>query len=111
MLPRTTGARRDFHYAVSFAAREGLREACAQAREFGDETRNDVLDSYREAVRRQIFTPAPHVAAVNWKRTHMEQATYVGAKVERMQQIIADDVAFLKAHPTRKARVAPPSAS
>lgn len=95
-----------FHDAISIAVLRGLREACATEKAFGHESRNHALDMYREAVRRQIFTPAPDVAAVNWKRTHLKQALYVGAKKERMEQIIADDLAFLKAHPTRRDRAA-----
>jgi hypothetical protein len=90
-----------FHDAVSHAARHGLREARLHSRDFSDEARGDVLDGYREAVRRQVFTPAPDIAAVNWKRTHLQQASWAGAKAERMEQIITDDLAFLKSHPTR----------
>jgi hypothetical protein len=94
----------NFHHAVSIAAREGLREACSQSGDFSDDFRWRIVCSYREAVRRQIFTAAPDMQAVNWKRAHLSEAIFVGAKRERMEQVIADDVAFLKAHPTRRAR-------
>jgi len=92
----------DLHHAVEMAAREGLREACLQKGDFDEKGRWYFVDSYREAVRKQIFTPAPDLAAVNWKRAHLDRAIYAGAKMERMEQIIANDLVFIKAHPTRK---------
>jgi hypothetical protein len=99
-------ARLKFHDAVERAAKIGLREACSQSCDDSSENRWPLLESYREAVRRQIFTPAPDIAAVNWKRAHLDQAIFAGAKKERMEQAMVDDIAFLKAHPTRKVRTA-----
>ena len=90
-----------FHHAVSMAARSGLREACLHSRDFNDEAEWRDRENYREAVRRQMFTPAPNMEAVNWKRSRLNDEPWTGVKKERLEQVIADDVAFLKAHPTR----------
>ena len=89
-----------FYDAISIATREGLREACSAEKAFGHESRGHALDSWRGALCRQMFTAAPDIAAVNWKRirSNQEQALFAGAKRERMERVIADDVAFLKSH-------------
>lgn len=48
------------------------------------------------------FHRRPDIAAVNWKRAHLDDALFAGAKKERVERVIADDVALLKAHPTRR---------
>jgi hypothetical protein len=70
------------------------------------EARWPILNSYREALRRQILTPAPDVAAVTWKKRAYSGDRFIELKKERLEQIVADDIAFLKAHPTRKVRPA-----
>lgn len=97
-------ARFKFYDAVFTAVEIGLPEARSDSCNLGGgEYRQDSVNGYREAVRKQIFTPAPDIAAVNWKRVHLKQALWTGAKREHIEQIIADDVAFLKAHPVRRA--------
>jgi hypothetical protein len=66
-----------------------------------------VLESYREAMRKQILTPAPDTAAVNWKRSRLRdliELSMIGLNKQRVEQTIADDMAFLSAHPTRRPR-------
>jgi hypothetical protein len=50
-----------------------------------------------------VGTPAPNVAAVAWKRAKFSgrDFSYLPVKPERVERVIADDVAFLDAHPTR----------
>ena len=62
---------------------------------------NAALDSYRAALNKQLLTPAPDVASVNWKRRELKS---YGVKKELVEKVIADDIAFLDAHPTRTSR-------
>jgi hypothetical protein len=63
-----------------------------------------LLANWRQALVQQLLTPAPTAAAVNWKK-----ATFAGGqhketdvKAERIERAIADDLAFLAAHPVRR---------
>jgi hypothetical protein len=89
--------------AARRAAREGMPEACSHP-EVNQEARGAILKSYREALREQLLTPAPDLASVNWKRANSKDLWVIDLKKERLDQVIADDLAFLAAHPTRKAR-------
>jgi hypothetical protein len=81
-----------------------------------------LIKSYRKALVEQLLTPAPDLAAVSWKKaTHAKsqhryvdcadlrsallaphvKAEQIGRLIERA---IADDEAFLAAHPTRRPR-------
>ena len=48
--------------------------------------------------------PAPNVAAVAWKRAKLSGGDfpYLPVKPERVERVIADDEAFLAAHPVRR---------
>jgi hypothetical protein len=61
---------------------------------------------WREALARQVLTPAPDANSVKWKQTVLDSGDleYAGVKAERVEQAITDDVEFLKAHPTRQRR-------
>jgi hypothetical protein len=87
-----------FTDAVRYAKRCGFKEARAHV-ETGDDMRMSILDSYRAALNKQLLTPAPDVASVNWKRRELKS---YGVKKELVEKAIADDIAFLDAHPTRK---------
>lgn len=90
-----------FTEAVALAKRYGLNEARTHGEETWEqtlETRWSIFDSYREALGKQLLTPAPNMASVDWKRRHMGKAT--GVKKELLEKSIADDIAFLDAHPT-----------
>jgi hypothetical protein len=92
----------DFNHAVLHAKRHGLKEAQAHVG-ISEEGRWPILDSYREALGKQLLTPAPDVASVNWKRQRLRKS-YNGVKKELVEKAIADDIAFLDAHPTRTSR-------
>ncbi len=51
-----------------------------------------------------MLTPASDMRSVTWKRAQLkaENYKYTGLTPERIEQAIADDVEFLKAHPTRR---------
>jgi hypothetical protein len=92
----------DFRDAVELAKRCGLKEARAHA-EISAEERWSIVDSYRDALGKQLLTPAPDVASVNWKR-HRLSKCIINVKKELVEKAIADDIAFLDAHPARNSR-------
>jgi hypothetical protein len=65
-----------------------------------DEDRWAILDSYREALGRQLLTPPDDVASVNWKPRHLN-VLFNGANKDDVVKAIAEDIAFLDAQPTR----------
>jgi hypothetical protein len=79
-----------------------VKEARAQP-EVSHESRWSILESYRDALGRHLLTPAPDVASVNWKQRHQLRRAF-GVNKERVEKAIAEDVAFLDAHPTRNSR-------
>jgi hypothetical protein len=95
-------ARLKFEDAILRAARLGLREADSH-RDVTDQTRWATLENYRAALCKQLLTPAPDVSSVNWKRTHLKTPC-LDLKKDRIEKAIADDLAFLTAHPTRRPR-------
>jgi hypothetical protein len=82
----------DFTDAVSRAKDHNVKEA---------HTHTATSHEGRRALGRQLLTPAPDVATVNWKR-HQLSKTYIGTKKELVEKAIADDITFLAAHPTRQ---------
>ena len=59
---------------------------------------------YRQAWARLMLTPAPDMQSVTWKRAQLkaENHKHTDLKTERIERAIADDVEFLKAHPSRR---------
>jgi hypothetical protein len=86
--------------AVERAERCGFKVARVHVQTSGD-MNSAIVDTYRDALNKQLLTPAPDVASVNWKRRELK--TY-GVKKELVEKAIADDIAFLAAHPTRNSR-------
>ena len=60
---------------MSITKKHGLKEARAHV-EISEEARGPILDSYRDALGKQLLTPAPDVASVNWKR-HKLSKSYI----------------------------------
>jgi hypothetical protein len=69
-----------------------------------NENRFGLVDTWREAVAQQLQTPAPTLADVAWKRAKIKSDEFnrLPITLVRAEQAIADDVAFLAAHPTRR---------
>jgi hypothetical protein len=65
-----------------------------------------LIDKYRAAIMQQLLTPAPTAAEVTWKRAAFKagQHRHTDIKPERIERAIADDVEFLRTHPTRRPR-------
>jgi hypothetical protein len=68
------------------------------------ESRMTLVQRWREAVVKQLLTPAPDMGAVVWKRAQMAGRgfSHLPTSAERVARMIEDDDAFLKAHPARR---------
>ena len=74
-----------------------------------DEISQHLAERYREAVATLLRLPAPDQAAINWKRSRLRQEPYWGlcdVPHEEVEKAIADDEAFLAAHPIKKVKKA-----
>jgi hypothetical protein len=63
-----------------------------------------LVANYRKAWARLMLTPAPDMLSVTWKRAQLKAGRhkYTDLKSERIERAIADDLEFLKAHPSRR---------
>lgn len=98
-------ARLDWHSALSVAQTHDVAEDCHSFPKCDDGPSDwDLLALWRAALMSQVLTPAPDVAAVNWKRAQLRggQHKYTDVKPERIERAIAADVEWLNAHPSRK---------
>jgi len=95
---------REFENAVLRAQRMEIPEGSYHAAvDQGDDL--PMIEKYRAALVKQLLTPAADAASVNWKRTVLAKNDYVighCVKKERVEKAIADDLAFLAAHPVRQ---------
>jgi hypothetical protein len=64
----------------------------------------DAVGKWREAVAKQLITPAPTLADVAWKRAKVKSDDFkqLPIALARAERAIADDQVFLAAHPTRR---------
>ncbi len=103
---RTTSywrARLNWHNELGCAQEWGLADSgCFPPA--SEEDRFSLVETWRAAVVRQLLTPAPNVADVAWKRAKLggHDFPYLPVKPERVERVIADDEAFLAAHPVRR---------
>jgi hypothetical protein len=95
-------ARLDWHSALGTAQQYGIADS-ASFPSAENESRFELVDKWREAVAKKLLTPSPDLAAITWKRAQLKSSgfRYVPVKKERVERAMADDVAFLAAHPTR----------
>jgi len=99
-------ARMRFEDAIEIARRCGV-PAASRHPEKTPEDRMPLLKHYRAALAEQLLTPAPNIASVSWKQAVVDGDGYVLVECvekERVERVIADDLAFLRAHPTRRPR-------
>jgi hypothetical protein len=63
-----------------------------------------LVAKWRQAWARLMFTPAPDMLSVTWKRAQLKAGNHkhTDLKTERIERAIADDVEFLKTHPSRR---------
>jgi hypothetical protein len=69
-----------------------------------NENRLGLVDKWREAVAKKLITPAPTLADVAWKRARVKSDDFkqLPITLARAERAIADDQAFLAAHPRRR---------
>jgi hypothetical protein len=65
-----------------------------------------MVDKWRAAFVKQLLTPAWDAASVAWKQNALARGKYeyTGLKPDRLEHAIADDLAFLAAHPVRQSK-------
>jgi hypothetical protein len=98
-------ARLDWNSALEIAQKYRIADS-ASFPSVENENRFGLVDTWREAVVKQLLTPAPDGAAVAWKRAQLAGRgfSHLPTKAERIERVIAEDLAFLAAHPTRRAK-------
>ena len=94
----------DLHDAIMIGQGNGIPELSRHPPKTYED-RGPLLENLRKAEINQLLTPAPSAALVKWKQQVFAQGKYV--KEEQIEKAIADDLAFLAAHPARRARMAP----
>jgi hypothetical protein len=96
-------ARLNWHSALGIAQQYGIADS-ASFPSAENESRWGLVDTWREAVVKQLLTPAPDGAAVAWKRAQLAGRgfSHLPTKAERIERVISEDLAFLAAHPTRR---------
>ena len=98
-------ARIDFHDAVLSVQGPEMPEGRSHPA-VNEDDRISMVGSWRAALVKQLLTPASDVASVNWKQAALArgQHHYTDVKSERIERAIADDLAFLAAHPVRQSK-------
>jgi hypothetical protein len=96
--------RMEFQSAISSAQRMGTPEGRSHSSDPEDRDRMSMVGSWRAALVKQILTPAPAGASVKWKQAALKsgQHEYTDVKPGWIERAIADDLAFLAAHPVRR---------
>ncbi len=96
-------ARLDLHDAISWAQQMEAPEGRAHPA-INDEDRYPLVEKWRAAFVKQLLTPAWDAASVAWKQNALARGKYeyTGLKPDRLKHAIADDLAFLAAHPVRR---------
>jgi hypothetical protein len=95
--------RLDFHGVLESVQEWGMPEG----RNHPTVTRDDrwpLLDNWRATLVKQLLTPAPDANSVKWKQETFAggQHKYTDANSKKIERAIADDLAWLAAHPTRR---------
>jgi hypothetical protein len=95
-------AKMDFGHACEMAQRHGVQDSFS----YNLPDHGKAVREWREALMRQLLTPAPDTGSINWKRKAFaqNQHRFTDTKPERIERAIADDEAFLAAHPVRQSR-------
>jgi hypothetical protein len=95
----------DMEHAIGSVRRWGVPEARNHPK-YDVDARSEILRRYRAAIGDQILRPASRLADVDWKRKQIGLATfkYCGMTDECAQRAISEDIAFLTAHPVKRAK-------
>jgi hypothetical protein len=99
-------ARLDWYHVLSISQQYGIADS-ASFPSAENERWLGLVDTWREAVAKQLLTPAPDLGAVSWKRAQLKSSdfSYLPIKAPRVERAIADDIAFLAAHPVRRSSI------
>jgi hypothetical protein len=97
-------ARMDWRSALSTAQSWDVAGADSYPKSEETGTRLAHVDVWRAALTAQLLTPAPDIAAVNWKRVQLRggQHRHTDVTPGRIERAIAADVEWLNTHPSRK---------
>jgi hypothetical protein len=97
-------ARCDWRSALQIAQMRDVADSRTFAKDESDHG-FALVSLWRVALVNQMLTPAPTAAAVAWKQAAFRrgQHRYVDVKPEIIEAAIANDIEWLKAHPTRRA--------
>jgi hypothetical protein len=96
----------DFVTWCEIAQGRGVAEAL-QLKPLTDDDRMASADKLHEATRVLLLTPAPDKAALNWKRCRLARGGLFAlgnASPDAVKRSIAEDEAYLAAHPARSGR-------
>ena len=67
--------------------------------------RGAILDNWRDAIGRELLTPAYSMTTIQWKRRHSDQVPFiVGVDEDDVAKAIAEDVEWLNNHETGTSR-------
>jgi hypothetical protein len=102
-LTRWWRARIDWQFALEMAQSYDIGDSKTYASVVHGE-RFVLVDLWRTALVSQILTPAPDMGAVAWKRIALRKGDcrYGSVAPEALHKAIAEDVKWLKDHPSRR---------
>ncbi len=94
----------DFQSAVSWAQQMGTPEGRFHPSDPEGRDHVSMVQRWRAALVKQLLTPAWDGASVKWKQAALARGQHCNTDVksERIERAIADDLAFLAAHPVRR---------
>jgi hypothetical protein len=92
-------ARRAMDYAIGRVKNNGCAEGDLHP-DTGPYDCHQLVNYWRAAIRVLILTPAPSQDAVAWKQRQVNDK-YLGLDASEIKRAIAEDVTWLKMHPTR----------
>jgi hypothetical protein len=99
-------ARIDFQSAVSWAQRMEIPEGRLHPSDPEDSGRMSMVRNWRAALVKQLLTPAWDGASIAWKQNALARGKYQNTDLtpDRLRLAIADDLAFIAAHPVRQSK-------
>lgn len=102
-------ARWKLESAIAIAQSNGIAEGNNHPiRNCSSPERGETLGNYRAAIGKQLLTPASDARDIAWKKAVLKanDHAYTDVTTERAERAIAEDAAWLDAHPTRRTRKA-----
>jgi hypothetical protein len=99
-------ARFEWHNQLSSAQDYDVADANSFPKSKDGEGRFALVALWRDALVKQMLTPAPDLGAIAWKRTQLKggQHEHIGVKAETIERAIAADEKWLAAHPSKRSK-------